>query len=103
MWSPGRDDSNRHSALPRYLSMVWRPPLRGPGGTPVSTFPDHAIRQMPDVRSHMDGALAHCKRRFLDRLRASRMRVARSRQILGGAAEFHQNTGFVDHFTGFAA
>ena len=51
----------------------------------------------------MDGPLADRKRGFLDGLGARGMRVACSRQILGGTAELHQNAGFMDHFAGFAA
>src|SRR6185369_11877388 len=53
--------------------------------------------------SHMDGAFADRKRGFLDRFRARRVSMACARQIFGGAAEFHQNAGFMDHFAGFAA
>src|SRR6516162_1517240 len=51
----------------------------------------------------MDRALADCKRRFLDGLRAGRMGVAGTRQVLGRAAKFHQHRSFVDHFAGFNA
>ena len=51
----------------------------------------------------MDRALADCKRGFLDGFRTGRMGMAGAREILGGTAELHQNGGFVDHFTGFAA
>src|SRR5580698_10179881 len=51
----------------------------------------------------MDGAFANRKRGFFHRFRASRMGVAGPRQIIGGTAKLHQNSGFVDHFARFAA
>jgi hypothetical protein len=54
-------------------------------------------------RSHMDGPFADCKRRLLNRFRTRRMGVAGARQILGRTTEFHENSRFMDHFTGFAA
>ena len=51
----------------------------------------------------MDGAFANRKRGFFHRFRAGRVGVTGPRQILGGTTEFHQNSGFVDHFAGFAA
>src|SRR5438552_1995392 len=52
---------------------------------------------------HMDGPLADCKRGFLDGFRAGRMRVAGAREVFRAAAEFHENTGFMDHFAGLDA
>src|SRR3569833_294369 len=54
-------------------------------------------------RSHMDGPLAHRKRRLLDRFRTGRMRVTGTRQILGRTTKLHQYGGFVNHFAGLAA
>src|SRR5258708_3061893 len=54
-------------------------------------------------RSHMDRALADCKRGFLDGFRTGRVSMAGACQILGGAAKLHQYGGFVDHLAGFAA
>ena len=51
----------------------------------------------------MDRALADRKRGFLDGLRTGRMGMTGARQVLGRAAEFHQDGGFMDHFAGFAA
>src|SRR3954471_2633146 len=53
--------------------------------------------------SHMDGTFANRKRGFLDGFRAGRMGVAGSREVFGGTTEFHQNSRFMNHFTGFAA
>src|SRR5438128_1030557 len=53
--------------------------------------------------SHMDGAFADRKRGFLDGFRAGRMGMTCACQIFGGAAKFHQDAGFMDHFAGFAA
>ena len=46
--------------------------------------------------------LADRERRFLDGLGACRMGMAGAREILGGAAEFHQHRGFVNHLAGLA-
>jgi hypothetical protein len=51
----------------------------------------------------MDGSFANRKRGFFHGFRAGRVGVAGPRQILGGTAKFHQNSGFVDHFAGFPA
>src|SRR3569623_1025628 len=51
----------------------------------------------------MDGPLADRKRSLLDRLRASRMRMAGAGEIFRAAAKLHEIGRFVDHFPGFAA
>src|SRR5215475_15995101 len=51
----------------------------------------------------MDGALADCKRSFLDGLGTRRMSMTGACEILRRATKLHQHGRFVDHFTGFAA
>ena len=51
---------------------------------------------------HMDGALADCKRSFLDGLRAGRVRVTGAGEIFRAAAELHEHAGFMDHLAGLA-
>src|SRR5215813_11104518 len=51
----------------------------------------------------MDGALADCKRSFLDGLGTSGMSMTGACEILRRATKLHQYGRFVDHFAGFAA
>src|SRR3954463_4141628 len=70
-------------------------------GLPVSSITLYPVSS--GHGSHMDGAFADRKRGFLDGFGTSRMGVAGARQSFRGAAKFHQNARFVDHFAGFAA
>ena len=51
----------------------------------------------------MNCALCNRQRRFFDGLRQGRMGVAGAGQILGRAAEFHDNSGLSDDLSGVRA
>ena len=55
------------------------------------------------TRSHVDRPLVDRHRRLLDRLRHRRMGVAGAGEVLGRAAELHQDAGLVDHLAGAEA
>src|SRR5262245_16295406 len=58
-------------------------------------------RPAANRRSNMDGALADCKRGFLDGLGAGWMSMTGSSEILRSATKLHQYGRFVNHFARF--